>query len=114
MSVLSEAEEIQRIAYELWQIDGEPFGREHEHWERARRILQSRKAFSGNSGQTAGGAAVAPRMLGGGPDQRGMVSESKAPAPDPHEPPLGRFAGQMQTSRLGLQTQARSGERAGP
>ena len=44
----SEAEEIQRIAYELWQIDGEPFGREGEHWERARRIFESRKAFSGN------------------------------------------------------------------
>ncbi len=64
MSVLSEAEEIHRIAYELWQIDGEPFGRNQEHWERARRIFERRKASSrdASNGHGAAGAeeAAAP------------------------------------------------------
>jgi len=87
MSVTSEAEEIQRIAYELWQIDGEPFGREHEHWERARRIFESRMAASADvgNGRQADGPEEAPRPLGAGfedaePDR--VPKMSGGPAPD--------------------------------
>jgi hypothetical protein len=51
MTASSDLEEIQRIAYELWQIEGEPEGRDHEHWERARRIFESRTASGGSVAQ---------------------------------------------------------------
>ena len=38
------SEEIQKIAYELWQIEGEPEGRDKDHWERATRIYESRSS----------------------------------------------------------------------
>jgi len=44
MSTRSAVEEIQRIAYELWQIEGEPEGRDRDHWERATRIHASRSS----------------------------------------------------------------------
>ena len=36
MSTTSEQEQIRRIAYEIWQAEGEPAGRDREHWERSR------------------------------------------------------------------------------
>ena len=84
----SEAEEIQRIAYELWQIDGEPFGREGEHWERARRIFESRKAFSGNGhDREAREPEEAPRPT---PDMQDDL------APDISDPSMDRFARPLQ------------------
>ena len=44
MDESSAREEIQRIAYELWQVAGEPDGQEHEHWARAKRIYESRRS----------------------------------------------------------------------
>jgi len=83
-SALSESEEIQRIAYELWQIDGEPFGREEEHWERARRIFESRKAFSGNGhDREARGPEEEPRPAPDLPEDT---------APDFPDPSMDRFA----------------------
>ena len=38
------SEEIRKIAYELWQIEGEPEGRDKDHWERATRIYESRSS----------------------------------------------------------------------
>ena len=88
----SETEEIERIAYELWQIDGEPFGREDEHWERARRIFESRRASSGDGDGRAPGGPDAPRPIdpGFGEAEPGMV-----PAADLPDPPTGRFATQV-------------------
>jgi hypothetical protein len=42
METKSAQEEIGKIAYEIWQVEGEPEGRDQEHWERARRIFESR------------------------------------------------------------------------
>jgi hypothetical protein len=50
MSTTSEHEEIQRIAYEIWQAEGEPEGRDREHWERARTIHAGRGRPAGGSG----------------------------------------------------------------
>ena len=83
-SASSESEEIQRIAYELWQIDGEPFGREEEHWERARRIFESRKAFSGNGhDREAREPEEAPRLTPAMQDDT---------APNFTDPSMDRFA----------------------
>jgi len=87
-SASSEAEEIQRIAYELWQIDGESLGREGEHWERARRIFESRKAFSGNGhDREAREPEEAPRLT---PDMQDDL------APDISDPSMDRFARPLQ------------------
>ena len=50
MTATSEQEEIRRIAYEIWQAEGEPEGRDREHWERAAAIHAGR-------GRPAGGSA---------------------------------------------------------
>ena len=43
MGTKSEREEIEKIAYEIWQAEGEPEGRDQEHWERARKLFESRR-----------------------------------------------------------------------
>ena len=43
MSHLGKAErEIRRIAYSLWMQDGQPEGRDREHWEAAKAIWNFR------------------------------------------------------------------------
>lgn len=97
MSTPSELEEIQRIAYEIWQIEGEPAGRDQEHWERARRIFERRKAGGAATGEPgAADHAPRPQIPGFEPAASGMVPEMKEdPAPDLPEPPMGRFAKQL-------------------
>jgi len=86
MTTPSEMEEIQRIAYELWQIDGEPAGRDQEHWERARRIFESRKAPLGNlvNGSAAHGRnGTRLASLDRGEGDPGIVAGTKDnPRPD--------------------------------
>jgi hypothetical protein len=82
-SASAEAEEIQRIAYELWQIDGEPFGREGEHWERARRIFESRKVFSGHAREA--------REAEGAPRRAPVLQDDSV-----SDPPMDRFARSLQ------------------
>jgi Protein of unknown function (DUF2934) len=99
MSV-SGADEIQRIAYELWQIDGEPAGRDQEHWERAKRIFESRNASPGDTadGREAHGSDDTPRPVNPGFEEvaPGMVPQMKDdPVPDLPDPPMGRFASQL-------------------
>jgi hypothetical protein len=91
MTAPSELEEIQRIAYEIWQIEGEPADRDQEHWERAKRIFESRRASSEERAEsrpaTPGFEEVAP----------GIVPDMKDdPAPELPDPPMGRFARQLQ------------------
>jgi len=91
----SESEEIQRIAYELWQIEGEPAGRDREHWERATRIFERRKGGDA-AGEPAADHAPRPQTPGFEPAAPGMVPEMKEdPTPDLPEPPMGRFAKQL-------------------
>lgn len=93
MTAPSESEEIQRIAYEIWQIEGEPAGRDREHWERAKRIFASRRASPG-----ADADEEAPPVNPGFEEvEPGMVPRMKDdPAPELPDPPMGRFARQLQ------------------
>ncbi|WP_142847050.1 DUF2934 domain-containing protein [Telmatospirillum sp. J64-1] len=43
-------EQIRRRAYELWEDQGRPAGREHEHW------LQAEREILGQGGEVSGGA----------------------------------------------------------
>ena len=97
MHTPSELEEIQRIAYEIWQIEGEPAGRDQEHWDRARRIFERTKAAPGADPEP-GDPAHAPQPQNPGFEAAapGMVPEMKEdPTPDLPEPPMGRFAKQL-------------------
>jgi Protein of unknown function (DUF2934) len=49
MDATSEQEEIRRIAYGIWQAEGEPEGRDREHWERAKTIHAGRERPAGGS-----------------------------------------------------------------
>ena len=99
MSTPTDTEEIQRIAYEIWQIEGEPAGRDREHWERAKRIFESRRLPRGEEASQTSDSERAPQPVNPGfKDVRpGMVPEMKNnPAPDLPDPPMGRFADQLQ------------------
>ena len=100
MNASSDSEEIQRIAYEIWQIEGEPAGRDHEHWEQARRIFESRRASPAeedDGSETSAPQAAPPVNPGFEEVEPGKVPEMKDdPAPDLPDPPMGRFASQLQ------------------
>ena len=34
------AEAVRRLAYEIWEREGRPSGREHEHWAEANRLYE--------------------------------------------------------------------------
>jgi hypothetical protein len=57
---------IRQRAYEIWQQEGEPDGREREHWERACRDIddEERTAFSLTTGQGAGSAPASQTQAG--------------------------------------------------
>jgi hypothetical protein len=37
-------DEIARVAFEIWQAEGEPDGRDQEHWARAKRLVMQARA----------------------------------------------------------------------
>jgi hypothetical protein len=41
MNTESLEERIRQRAYQIWEEDGQPEGREHEHWERAVREIEA-------------------------------------------------------------------------
>jgi len=44
MAGVPDEDEIRRRAYELWEADGRPDGRDEEYWHRAERELHQRKS----------------------------------------------------------------------
>ncbi|MCB8838214.1 DUF2934 domain-containing protein [Aurantimonas sp. VKM B-3413] len=42
MVKIDDAEAVRKLAYEIWEREGCPSGREHEHWAEANRIHASR------------------------------------------------------------------------
>jgi hypothetical protein len=57
-------EEIARRAYELWEKDGRPEGREREHWSRAERELANARAAA-PSNRSGGAASGTPGSAAG-------------------------------------------------
>ncbi|WP_040325950.1 DUF2934 domain-containing protein [Aurantimonas manganoxydans] len=39
---IDDAEAVRRLAYEIWEREGRPTGREHEHWAEANLIMAAR------------------------------------------------------------------------
>ena len=105
-------DEISRVAKAIWEEEGRPEGCDHDHWMRARRMLEERGAEAGTAGPAASGID-APRADAAAPESAapdaarpvqpgfedvppGIVPAMKADDPsDVPEEPGGRFAKQL-------------------
>jgi hypothetical protein len=93
-------DDIARIAYAIWEAEGQPEGCDHEHWMRARQlILEDRaeaeypQAFAEGSAHDSSARPVQPGFEDTPP---GMVPKMKAePGPELQEGKAGRFARQL-------------------
>ena len=93
-------DEIARVAYAIWEAEGQPEGRDHEHWMRARQLIEEGRAEI-EFPQTAAprdGDAHAPRPVQPGFEDAapGMVPVMRdEPEEELREEPGGRFAKQV-------------------
>jgi len=71
---------IRQRAYEIWEAEGRPHGKEHEHWRRAEQEVAHREAAAAAAGSTA--ATTAPRRSRGQPPS-GSAGDSAAPRTAP-------------------------------
>ena len=71
-------EQIRARAYEIWEREGHPADREHEHWEQARREISGRMPAGSPELQEEGGLSTA----GAGRD----TTADQGPPPDIEDP----------------------------
>ena len=93
-------EEIARVAHAIWEAEGQPEGCDHEHWMRARQLIEEGRAWVEFPQATAprDEDAHAPRPVQPGFEDAapGMVPVMKdEPEEDLREKPGGRFAQQL-------------------
>ena len=92
-------EEIARVAYAIWEAEGQPMGRDHEHWMLAKHVVEEGRAEIDYPQATAGtGAEPEKRPVQAGFEGAapGMTSGMKRELePDESERPRGRFARQL-------------------
>jgi hypothetical protein len=100
-------DEIAQVAKGIWEAEGRPDGCDHDHWMRARRILEERRGESHSGGvdspdpDATASDAAGPR--GARPVQPGFTDAAPGEIPsmkdyDPaelREEPGGRFAKQI-------------------
>jgi hypothetical protein len=91
-------EQIARIAHAIWEEEGRPEGRDHEHWMRAKQLLEEGRAEAEYPQAAGAGDEAEPRPVQPGFEDAkpGMVPEMKEYGRDDlHEGPGGRFAKQV-------------------
>jgi hypothetical protein len=93
-------DEIARVAYAIWEAEGQPDGRDHEHWMRARQLIEEGRAEEEFPQATAardeGAGAPRPVQPGFEDAAPGMVPVMKdEPGAELREGPGGRFAKQL-------------------
>lgn len=95
--MLPDDEQIRRRAYEIWEREGRPEGRESEHWRMAVEELRARSAPQEVPAQRVRGPAQldetspAPSGNAGSLSQPGpgdAANVPAAPSPDPESDPL--------------------------
>ena len=69
-------DEIARVAYAIWEAEGQPEGRDHEHWMNAKQLIEEGRAYSEYPGAAA--EAEADETLG-----RGRPAAAKAEGATP-------------------------------
>jgi hypothetical protein len=93
-------DDIARVAHAIWEAEGRPEGRDHEHWMRAKQLIEEGRAEAEFPEATAPveGDRRAPRPVqpGFADSAPGIVPHMKTdPAPELREEPGGRFAKQI-------------------
>lgn len=85
--------DIARVAYAIWEAEGHPEGRDHEHWMRAKQLLQEGRAeieFPALATSVEAPRPVQPGFEGAAP---GMAPRGKAdPGPERPKEPRDRSA----------------------
>jgi hypothetical protein len=89
-------DEIARVAHAIWEAEGRPEGRDHEHWMRARQLIEEGRAAAEFPPAAPDPRAPRPVQPGFEDAAPGMVPVMKDdPAEDLREEPGGRFAKQL-------------------
>lgn len=94
------SDEIARVAYAIWEAEGQPEGCDHEHWMRAKQLIAEGRAeaeypaaFASSGDADHGARPVQPGFEDVPP---GIVPEMKKKVdPELQEAPGGRFAKQL-------------------
>jgi hypothetical protein len=91
-------EETARVAHAIWEAEGRPEGRDHEHWTRAKQLIQEGRAEAEYPQLAAADGDSGPRPVQPGFSDAapGEVPTMKEDAgPELREEPGGRFAKQL-------------------
>ena len=93
--------DVARLAYEIWEAEGRPDGRDQEHWFRAKKIIEGGDAqadpdAAADPGDETGPHAARPVRPGFEDVRPGIVPAMKEDArTELREEPGGRFAKQI-------------------
>ena len=94
-------DEIARVAHAIWEAEGRPEGRDHEHWTRAKQLILEGRAEAEYPAAAAVGrdeesGSLQPVQPGFTDVAPGTVPKMKNdPGPELREEPGGRFAKQL-------------------
>ena len=93
-------DDIARVAHAIWEAEGQPEGRDHEHWMRARRLIEEGRAEAefpqAAAASDEGSHAPRPVQPGFEDAAPGIVPVMKNdPGEELREEPGGRFAQQL-------------------
>ncbi len=97
----SRTDEIARVAYAIWEAEGRPEGRDHEHWTTAQQLLAEGTAYSrypaaaaaveaGNAGNPT--SASAPTSSSKGKARKARTAREKPSEAHDYIRPAGRKA----------------------
>jgi Protein of unknown function (DUF2934) len=80
-------DEVARVAYAIWEAEGRPDGRDHEHWMEAKKRIEEGRANSEYPGAaTDGEAGDTPRLGSDGARASIATARSEAATPGPRDP----------------------------
>ena len=89
-------DEIARVAHAIWEAEGQPEGRDHEHWMRARQLIEEGRAEAEYPQAAHDTGAPRPVQPGFEDAAPGMVPVMKEELGEElREEPGGRFAKQL-------------------
>jgi len=81
MMAASQENWIKHRAYQLWEQEGYPAGKDMEHWERAKLEYATLKPTAGETDAPKNGAAVKTTKASAKPAKTGTVKVAKTAAP---------------------------------